>query len=293
MGSVVQHFPKHQRSTVMGIAESGGCIGGVLYPAVLTKSYKTISFTWSMRCVAFVTFVCYLIAIICVKEKKLPEKESLNTKQKLKLYMTKSFDLKTMISDRRYFFTVCVCTLGESSVSITGGFFSFIAVKNGFTESESFLLVTVMNVISVFGRYFSGYIADKSIGTFATLIVLLVLTGLTDLGVWMPFKSSTIAIWLYAIIYGFLYGGILALLSSEVFHTVRADVFGSRYATQYGVAGMVFLGMMPAAASIIRSGESSIRNDGFIALMAVSSFLSAACYFVARTMTVGFTLKKF
>ncbi|GME80986.1 unnamed protein product [Ambrosiozyma monospora] len=293
MGSVAQHFPKHRRSTVMGIAGTGGCVGGVLFPAMLTKSYQTLGFQWSMRCVAFISFACLAIACVLVKEKNLPEKQNLKTKEKLKLYMTKSFDLKAVFTDKRYFFTVCGCTFAEIAVTVTGGYFSFITVKNGFTESESFLIVTVMNIVSVLGRYLAGHIADRSIGAFATMIVLLVVTGLTDLVIWMPFKSNIAALWVYAVVYGFFFGGILSLLPSTCSHIVRADTFGSRYATMYAIAGMIFVGMMPAASAIIGNGESSMRNDGFIALMAICSLLSAACYFVVRTITVGLSLKKF
>ncbi|GME96391.1 unnamed protein product [Ambrosiozyma monospora] len=150
-----------------------------------------------------------------------------------------------------------------------------------------------MNIVSVFGRYSSGYIADKSIGTFATLIVLLVVTALADLVIWLPFKSSAAALWIFAVVYGFFFGGILSLLPSGCSHVVREEVFGSRYATMYGISGIFFFGMMPAASAIIGDGNSDARNDGFIVLMAALSFLSAGFYLAVRFMTVGFTLKKF
>ncbi|GME91903.1 unnamed protein product [Ambrosiozyma monospora] len=216
MGSVAQHFPKHRRSTVIGIAGTGGCVGGVLFPAMLTKSYQTLGFQWSMRCVAFIAFACLAIACVLVKEKNLPEKQNLNAKEKLKLYMTKSFDLKAVFTEKRYFFIILGCMFAEIAVTVNGSYFSFITVKNGFTESQSFLLVSVMNSISVFGRYLTGYIADRSIGPFATLIVLLVVTGLADLVIWMPFKSNAAALWVYAIVYGFFFGDSQLCMQSLV-----------------------------------------------------------------------------
>ncbi|GME83116.1 unnamed protein product [Ambrosiozyma monospora] len=241
MGSVAQHFPKHKTSTVMSIAATGGSFGGVMFPAMLTKAYQTLGFQWSMRCVALISFVCLCISCVLVKEKQLPEKENLNTKGKLKLYLFKSFDLKAVVTDKRYFFNVCGCTLAEIAITITSGYFSFITVKSGFTESHSFLLVTVMNIFAVFGRYLSGYIADKSIGTFATLISLLLITGTLDLVIWLPFKSNNVGLWVYAVLYGFFFGGILSLLPSACSHIVRADEFGARYATMYGIAEMMVL----------------------------------------------------
>ncbi|GME74747.1 unnamed protein product [Ambrosiozyma monospora] len=109
----------------------------------------------------------------------------------------------------------------------------------------------------------------------------------------MPFKSSVTALWIFSIVYGFFLGGILSLLPSGCSHIVREEVFGSRYATMYGISGLYFLGMMPAGSAIIGDGESGARTDGFIVLMAALSLLGAGFYLVVRFMTVGFTLKKF
>ncbi|GMG40722.1 unnamed protein product [Ambrosiozyma monospora] len=293
IGAVSHYFPKSQRATAIAVAGSGGCVGGFLFPAMLRKSYQSLGFAWSMRCVAFLDLFCLVIALIFVKERKLSERQEMTTMEKAKLYLFKSFDFKAIVTDKRYLFNVLGCVFAETSIVITGSYFSFITVKNGFSESEAFLFVTVLNVFAVAGRYASGILADKWLGTYNIIIFLEVVVAISNLVIWMPFKSNRVALWIYSVIYGTFYGGIYSLVPSCCSQIVRVDTFGSRYATQYMVAGLCFLAFTPASSALIGDGMDNARNDGFIIFMSLISFLGATFYFLARTITVGFTLKKF
>ncbi|GME70535.1 unnamed protein product [Ambrosiozyma monospora] len=293
IGAVSHYFPKSQRATAIAIAGSGGCVGGFLFPAMLRKSYETLGFAWSMRCVALIDLICLGIMLIFVKERKLSEHQEMTTIEKAKMYLFRSFDFKAILTDKRYLCNVLGCVFAETGIVITGSYFSFITVKNGFSESEAFLFVTVLNVFAVAGRYASGILADKLLGTYNIIICLEVIVAISNLVIWMPFKSNRVALWIYSVIYGTFYGGIYSLVPSCCSQIVRVDSFGSRYATQYMLAGLGFLAFTPAASALIGDGMSNVRNDGFIIFMSLASFLSATFYFLARTITVGFTLKKF
>ncbi|GME99431.1 unnamed protein product [Ambrosiozyma monospora] len=293
IGAVAHYFRKTERATAMAVAGTGGCVGGVLFPAMLRQSFQSIGFVWSMRCVALIDLICLSICILLVKERKLSEKQELSFKQKVKLYALKSFDFAALIKDKPYFFNVIGCVFAEGTIIITSGYFSFICVKNGFTESEAFLYVTVINVLSVIGRYLSGVIADKFVGSYNVIIFLLFITGISDLVMWMPFKANRGALWAYSVFYGFFYGGIFSLVPNCCSQIVKADIFGSRYATMYAVAGLCLLGFMPASSSLIGDGWDNRRNDGFIILAAIMSFISGTAYLVTRTMTVGWKWRKF
>ncbi|GME85426.1 unnamed protein product [Ambrosiozyma monospora] len=293
IGAVSHYFPKSQRATAIGVAGSGGCVGGFLFPAMLRKSYQSLGFAWSMRCVAFIDLFCLVIALVLVKERKLSEHQDMSTMEKVKLYLFKSFDFKAILTDKRYFFNVLGCVFAETGIVITGSYFSFITVKNGFSESDAFLFFIVMNAFAAAGRYASGILADRLLGTYNIIICLEVIVAISNLVIWMPFKSSRVALWIYSVIYGTFYGGIYSLVPSCCSQIVRADIFGSRYATQYMVTGLCFLAFTPAASALIGDGMNNARNDGYIIVMALFSLLSATFYFSARTITVGFTLKKF
>ncbi|GME85239.1 unnamed protein product [Ambrosiozyma monospora] len=293
IGAVSHYFRKAERATPLAIAGTGGCVGGVLFPAMLRKSYKSIGFVWSMRCVALIDLVCLCVCILLVKERKLSEKQKLTLGQKVKLYALKSFDFAALLVDRPYLFNVMGCVFAEGTVIITSSYFSFICVKNGFSESEAYLYVTIINVLAVVGRYLSGVIADKYVGSYNVIIFSLFITGVADLVMWMPFKDNTVALWVYSVFYGFFYGGIFSLIPNCCSQIVKADIFGSRYATMYAVAGFCLLGFMPASSSLIGNGWDNSRNDGFIIFAAGMSFISGSSYLITRTMSVGWTLKKF
>ncbi|GME77914.1 unnamed protein product [Ambrosiozyma monospora] len=150
-----------------------------------------------------------------------------------------------------------------------------------------------MNVVAVLGRYLSGVIADKLFGSYHVIIFLLLITGVADLVIWMPFKTNRIALWVYSVFYGFFFGGIFSLIPNCCSQIVKADIFGSRYATMYAVTGFCLLGFMPAASSLIGDGWDDKRNDGFIILAAIMSFISGTAYFITRTMSVGWCLRQF
>ncbi|GME82426.1 unnamed protein product [Ambrosiozyma monospora] len=293
MGAIADYFSEKQRSSAMGFAGTGGCIGGVLFPAMLDKSFGSIGFTWSMRCVAFIDLFCLVVCLILVKDRSTREKKPLTSYETLKLYLLKSFDFKSLLTDRRYFFNSLGCLFAETTVTITFSYFSFITVKNGFTEGKSFLFVTALNAVSTPTRYLSGIIADKYFGTYNVTIFSLVMLGITNLVMWMPFKSNEAALWIYCVSYGAFSSGIYTLIPSCCSQIVRVEVFGCRYATMYFITGLCILGLTPASASIIGDGESGSRNDGFIILMSIFSFLGAFFYFVVKYMTVGLTWKKF
>lgn len=293
MGAIAHWFPKKKRATAMAIAGNGGCVGGFLFPIMLRKTYATWGYQWSMRAVGFISIFCHIISLLLVKERTLVEKKPMNRRETLHYYLTGSFDVKAVYTDRRYLFNILGCVFAECSTIITGAYFSFICTQSGFTEAEAFLFVTIEFAISIPSRWLSGVMADKWFGSYNVIIAQLVLSGIADLVIWMPFQTKTAALYVYSIVYGIFFGGILSLVPNCCSQINRAEKFGARYATQYFITGMVVLGMMPAGSAIVGSGESRSQNSGFIVFVAVLGFLSACSYGVTKVMSVGWKHHKF
>ncbi|VEU23946.1 DEKNAAC105157 [Brettanomyces naardenensis] len=293
IGAIPHYFPRSERATAIALAGSGGCLGGCLWPLMLRKSFTTIGYAWSMRAVALISLGCLTLAFFLVKERELVEKKPLTAKQTALLYLTSSFDVKALLSDRKYLFNVIGCVFSESTLVVGNGYFSYICVRSGFSQSESFLFVTLFNAIAIPSRWISGIIADRWFGPYNVIIVLLFMTSFVELVIWLPFKSNRVAMYLFCVLYGITYGGIMSLIPSCCSQVVRQEKFGARYATQYALTGIALLGLMPGASGIIGSGVSSSRNSCYIGFVSALGILGATGYFVTRTMSVGWRLVKY
>ncbi|ESX02857.1 Conserved hypothetical membrane protein [Ogataea parapolymorpha DL-1] len=293
MGAVSQYFPARKRATAMALAGNGGCVGGLIIPTMLRKTYVSLGFAWSMRLLALITFVCLLISIFLVKERRVVEAEEMSRKDTVIFYLTKSFNFKALRDDRKFLFCVLGCVFAEGTVLVTSSLFSFVCIKNGFSSSQAYLFVTVINIGAVVGRLLSGLLADVLFGSYNIIIFLLVITAVFNFVVWMPFKSSTGAMYTYSILYGTFYGGIYSLIPTCCSMIVKKEEFGANYATMYAITGLSLLGLNPAAAAIVGNGTSNKRTNGFIAYASALSLLGAVCISLTRVLCVGAKLKKF
>ncbi|KAF6012876.1 hypothetical protein HII13_001363 [Brettanomyces bruxellensis] len=262
IGAVPHYFPRNQRATALAVAGNGGCCGGLLIPLMLRTSYRTIGYAWSMRALGIISLICLSTAFFLVKERELVEKKPMSRLQ-------------------------------VSTIVVASGYYSFICVKSGFSQSESFLFVTLMNAFAIPSRWISGIVADRWFGPYNVIIVLLCMTSVVEFVIWLPFKSSPVAIYLFSILYGITYGGIMSLIPSCCSQVVKAEKFGARYATQYAICGGTILGLMSAGSGIIGSGHNDVRNSAFVVYVALMGLIGALCYTITRTMCVGFRLKKF
>lgn len=292
IGAVPHYFPKNQRATALAVSGNGGCVGGLIIPLMLRTSYKTIGYAWSMRTLAFLSMFCLGIAFFLVKERKLVEKTPMTRLQTVRFYLTSSFDIDAIFHDRKYMFNVIGCVFSESTIVVASGYFSFICVQNGFSQSESFIFVTLMNGLAIPSRWISGIMADRWLGSYNVIIMLLCLTSIVELVIWLPFKGSRPALYTFVIFYGITYGGIMSLIPSCCSEVVKAEKFGSRYATQYFICGVTLLGLMSAGSGIIGSGYDSARDCGFIAYVSFIGLVGAFGYTCTRYLMIGWTLKK-
>ncbi|KAL9590532.1 MAG: hypothetical protein Q9203_000649 [Teloschistes exilis] len=66
LGEVSMKFSK-RRPIALGLASTGACVGGVIYPVMIRQLIPKIGFGWTVRAVAFVNLGCTLIAfaIVC------------------------------------------------------------------------------------------------------------------------------------------------------------------------------------------------------------------------------------
>ncbi|SCU83845.1 LAMI_0C04962g1_1 [Lachancea mirantina] len=297
---VVCHYFSRKRATATALAINGGSIGGVVYPLLLRSLYNKIGYSWTMRIMAFIALALLVASACLVKEdvsklappsnttasaKPREKTTPLSLLRDLARYILQSFDHKAL-SDPRFLF----CTLGTCFAELsTGATLTYLAsycTDVGYSENDSFLVVTVLNALSIAGGYFYGYLADCFAGRFNVMVVINVCLGILPLALWLPFGQKKSAVMLaFAALYGFFYGSLLNLAPVCCGQICRTDQFGTRYSTMYFLVGLTFLAGIPITGAIIGDGTLTHYRRAiiFISTMAI---VSGVFFFISKVFSV-------
>ncbi|CCH46160.1 Monocarboxylate transporter [Wickerhamomyces ciferrii] len=310
---VVSHYFKKKRATAVSIATIGGSVGGIVMPLMLRSLYPKVGFAWAMRILGFMCMGCFLCSILFAREristKKELEKEQqadnsdqvtntlednnkpLSSKDLFKIYISDVLDYKSLF-EIKFIFCALAIALVESSLIVCSVYYPSYAIKRGFKEETSYLLVTVVNTTSILGRYIPGYIADKFLGRFNVAILTLVGTVLVSFTMWLPFGYSLKVLYAYSALYGFCSGSVLSLSPVCCGQISRTDQFGKRYSTMYLIVSFTMLTAIPIGGAII--GKGSIGNyNNFIIYSGMMNVAGILCYLISRHACVGFKMCKF
>ncbi|SCU91103.1 LAMI_0E04742g1_1 [Lachancea mirantina] len=281
-----------KRGTATSIATIGGSLGGVIFPVMLRKLYSEVGFQWALRIVALLCLFMLVCSIVFAVERETASAVPFESKREgLKFYMTSAFNW-SYFSDAKYMFAVMGMALAESSLTASATFFASYAMAQKNSESISYALLAATNAIGVPGRFVSGYVADKWIGRFNTIIITLTITTIFNLVLWLPFGSNINVLWAYTILYGFSTGSILSLSPVCLGQISKTSDFGKRYATGYMIEALVILPMIPIGGAII--GQGSIKSyNNFIIFTSILMIASAGCYVISRFFCVGNSFCKF
>ncbi|KAH3678874.1 hypothetical protein WICPIJ_008801 [Wickerhamomyces pijperi] len=291
---VVAHYFDRKRATYSSVATTGGSVGGIIFPLILKKLYPAVGFAWAMRALGFICLGLLTIAITFAKARKFnteEPKEKMTWKQFIRTYFLDVFDYRGFKETKFTFCALGVC-LSESSLIVSSIYFPSYAIKRGFSESTSYLLITVVNSTGILGRYIPGYLADKFVGRFNIVILMLLGCAACSLILWLPFGYSLPILYVYAALYGFFSGAILSLPPVCCGQISKTEEFGKRYATTYLITSCGFIAMIPVGGVIVDKGQISNYN-GFIGFVAALALSGAACYAISRSSVVGWKLKKF
>ncbi|CDO95483.1 unnamed protein product [Kluyveromyces dobzhanskii CBS 2104] len=293
LGCICHHFYK-RRAFATAVAINGGSIGGVIFPVFMEKSFKSLGFAWTMRIMALICGVCLTLSIFLIKEDPAkrapiePKGDDVSFVKNLLLNIRDSVDYNSLISDKKYLFCVIASCLAEVSTGAVLTYITSYCTTVGYTENTAFMMVTVLNTLSIVGGYIFSFLADKVMGRFNVMIVITFMLGFVPLIFWLPFGSKGPSVMYgFSAIYGLFYGSLLNLAPVCCGQISRTDEFGKRYATMYCFVGLSFLVAIPVSGVIIGNGSLNNYNN-FIVYASVLTMFSSAMY----AMSKGFAVKK-
>ncbi|SCU84942.1 LAMI_0C09516g1_1 [Lachancea mirantina] len=302
--SAPAHYFRRRRGLATALASSGGSIGGIVYPILQRKCFAMESdsseyygFVWGMRYTSFLNLGLNILAILLVRE-RLPNVETDPEETRFgkfrrvfDTYVLKSFDVSSF-KDLRYVFCVLGTMFGE--ISITGGltYYGAYVIMRGYTNSDAYLLIMVINALGIPGRWLPGYFSDRY-GRFNVAIVTLILLTIMILVLWLPFGKSLPCLYAISAMYGFTSGSIFSLLPVCCGQISKTSEFGRRWSTMYGMVSVGILAGVPITGAIIGPDKTPSGYDHYVIWVGMLTLVSAICFIISRYFAVGLKLVRF
>ena len=206
--STVARWFVHKRSLMSGIVQAGGSIGGLAVPLAAAHLISAYDWRTSYMVLGGVVLVVTITAAQFLKRDpagigQMPYGENKGGGTALK-FTSEDFSLKKAVAKRQFWllFLTFFCT----------GFCIFSVVVHivphgidlGFSPTVSAGFLATLNGVSIIGRVVLGNAADR-IGNKKVLIAGLALMSASC--VWLVSASTGWQLYLFAVVFGFAYGG--------------------------------------------------------------------------------------
>jgi len=176
--------------------------------------------------------------------------------------------------------------LTEWGIFIPITYLPVYAIDFGAGEGFSYILVSIFNVGSVFGRWLPSFAADIY-GRYNVTILMSILSFTMVLGLWLPIEHMTNAkamLITTAVACGFCSGSGIGLIPVCIGQICRAEDYGKRYGTCYCLASFASLTGIPIAGTIF----SIYHNYNDLIWFGAAAYMGAALFFaIARVVAVG------
>ncbi|KAB5592443.1 transport protein [Ceratobasidium theobromae] len=258
IGVISHHFAR-RRALAMGIVTSGSSCGGIVFPIMLNKIFQRSGFAWGVRSTGFVVLTCLVIANPLMRT-RLPPKS--------KRPPTPPLDIKAIISDTAYLFTVLGAFLVLMGLFLPIFYIQLFSVVHGIDETLAFYSLAILNAASIFGRTIPNFVADK-LGPFNLLIPC---SGITAVLIFAMFgvKSSG-ALIVFSILYGFFSGAYVSLITPVVISLAKnMQEIGVRLGIAFAIVGFAALTGTPIAGALLTSRLQWSRPITFSAVVVLA-----------------------
>jgi MFS family permease len=237
--AMVGQYFHARRPLAMGIASSGSAIGGVLFPIILNRllNHTTLGFGWTLRVVGFLVLaLCIVACLTVVPRANVPRRKG-------KYLLWKAWKKPSYVLQAAGLFLV-----------YWGLFTPFFYLPaygsaHGLDPDMAIYTISILNTGSFFGRLLSGYLAPL-VGKF-NLLALSSLVSSLLIFCWLRI-TSTASIIVFAVLYGFSSGFIIALTPTTLAALAEhPNEIGSYVGMAMGVIGLAALTGAPITGAMI------------------------------------------
>jgi len=209
--AVQSRYYKRRRALATGIILSGNSIGGVIFPIMLNKLFKTHSFGNSVRASAYIVLGLVTLGNLLIRSPpNVPPPSSLPASAQQDTGNVKQTRIWSYLQEVPYLLltiNVFVAAFGLYFPVIYGQLY---AVQHNVDENLAFYMLPILNASSAFGRIFGNMFADW-LGAFTMLGTCTLVSAVL---LWLIIKiTNTATLIVITILYGFFSGAYLSLLT--------------------------------------------------------------------------------
>ncbi|KAH6622478.1 major facilitator superfamily domain-containing protein, partial [Boeremia exigua] len=200
--SVLPTYFKRHRALAVSLATCGASTGGMVFPLIAYSCLDRLGFRWTVLIMSFV--VTFNAATILTF-----------TKTRVPVRKPRSFFDARALQERSF-----VLFIIGSFFCLWGVYFAYFYIgvfgrsTLSFSQTQSLLVIVVMNGVGLFGRVLPALLADRYFGILRTLIPAVGISGILQFG-WIG-VSSTEGLFGWAVVYGIAANATQSLFPAAV-----------------------------------------------------------------------------
>ncbi|KAF2686340.1 MFS general substrate transporter [Lentithecium fluviatile CBS 122367] len=284
--SIIPFYFTKRRMLVAGIVSTGSSVAGTIYPLLLRELFKKVGFGWAVRVLAFVMLTGLLISIAVLKPHAQSKKHA-------------RFFAMQYLRDIPYTLFILAYAFMVMSTYVPYFYIQKYALELGIDSQTTFVIVSVMNAATFFGRFPYNYLADMY-GGIAVLVPCCFFTSII-LFLWR-FVHTLPGLFGISATFCFVTGGLVSLPAVTIANlTVDKAEYRTRMGMGYTVAAIGALVGSPVAGALRQgakgvvafegnAGEVMVRWQGTWFVAAVAMMVATALMVWARLLRGGLNL---
>lgn len=285
-------FNRTKRSFFIGVIQTGGSVGGIVFPVVLRYLYPKYGFVWAIRIFALLNLGVDAVAVILMKDRIEEVRVALGEKKDERPFVVKvrqSLDISAF-KDKQFMALSSALFMNEFSILILLTYIASYAIAYGSSESQAYVMLTIMNVAGTFGKFVPSYFSQW-VGTFNMMILMSSTMSLMCFVVWVPFGKHSTALYIFIVIFGFAMASTYSLTGACVGTiTKQTKDFGKRYGSAYAFVSFGNLVSLPISGAFIRT-KSTVDYDHMAIFTACTCLAGTLLFLLARYTVVGTKLR--
>ncbi|KXN87189.1 Riboflavin transporter MCH5 [Leucoagaricus sp. SymC.cos] len=267
--AIVAHWFKRRRGRALGFIAIGSSLGGTTIPIAAKNLIPSVGFPWTMRIIGFILLVFTGICNLTLK-RRLPPVNVKGGLLNLAAFKDPPFTIYCLSSFLTFLGIYTVLTYVNVS-----------ATQLGSSPDLAFYFVAFANAASLFGRWMSGLLADKT-GCMNIMIPFTFFAGILTYA-W-PFTHSTASLIVVTLIYGFCSGTYVSLLTAPIMNFGGEGDVGRRIGMFMTITALGAVAGPPISGAI-NAATGDFEGVGLYAGSTV--ILGVACMVTARYLVLG------
>lgn len=188
---------------------------------MVTRLIREVGYGWAMRICAFMILGVLIVANLTVRSFHPPQPKTITPAQMVQPFKEVEFVLLLL--------GLLLFTYG---LYVPINYLPVQSLDAGMDPNLVEYIMSIFNAASLFGRMFSGIMADK-IGRYNIFIIVANLSGIWALALWIP-ANNTGGLLSFSILFGFCSGAYVSLVAALVAQISPLSEMGFR-------TGLVFL----------------------------------------------------